>query len=257
MTADNDIVFNNSSFNNGSLTAMNDTIFNDLSSNNGTITANNVYFYDNSSNNGTINTTGMGNIYISYPVSVPVGGTLNPGGSVVYLGYTYYFNDTISGDGDWNNANNWFVDVSNTVSTGSTPSEIFPGDNVVLQTSVDTSSGGTPTANNLSAGGSVALSIAVTVNSLATFSGSSQLYNDGSISFGEINGDALFTESSTVTGRSGGANGGIIQGLATFTLSSAEEMILGAGGLTGGQFNGGIEFQYGKGVNGSSILGIV
>lgn len=247
--------FNDSSSCSGIITssdAVGTITFTDLSGNNGTVSTltGAIIFQDSSYNTGTA-TTGNGDINIYYPVVIPMGGTLSPGfgASVVYFNYPSYFNDSAGGspsnDGDWNNSANWWLDSGNTVAAGSVPTETYPGVNVILQTSLGNPSGGTPTAYNLSCGSNSSLSmsgITVIVNGLATFENNGILYTSATIT-----GDALFKDTST-------CRGGVISGISTFTLTSAETMINNA---YTGTYTGGIEFQYGKGVNGSSILGIV
>lgn len=249
--------FNNSSTCSGTLT-INDPVgtitFSDVSSNTsmGSVTTltGEVIFEDSSTNSGMVTTTN-GNINIYYPVVIPMGGTLSPGfgASVVYFNYPSYFNDTSSGtfDGNWNTSANWYLDPSNNISAGSVPTETYPGINVILQTSITNSTGGSPTAYNLSCGvnSSLTLNVAVIVNGLATFE------NNGTLgSSATITGNALFKDTST-------CQGGIITGTATFTLTSAAEMIYNGYDGTYGMSVTDVLFEYGKGVNGSSILGIV
>lgn len=232
--------------------------FSDLSSNNGTIIITSpgvvfVVFEDSATMNfGTI--TGDAQIY--YPVALPFLGNIS--GTTTYYGYPAYFNDSNNAsNGDWNDPDNWFLDSPNTVPAGAVPTETYPGVNVILQQSVTNSSGGTPTAYDLTVGyicsppgdigSNISLDIAVTVNGLATFISGCYITSPGyGVLTGTINGNALFD--------GGFNNNGTISGLATFSLPSAEFMINGG---YDGTYNGGIEFKYGKGVNGSSILGIV
>lgn len=244
--------FNNSSTCSGTLTS-NDPVgtitFTDLSANNGNVTTltGEIIFQDSSSNTGFA-TTGNGNINIYYPVVIPLGGTLSPGfsASVVYFNYPSYFNDVTSGtfDGNWNNSANWYLDSSNIISAGSTPTETYPGVNVTLQTPVTGSSGGSPTAYNLSLSPTMYITnTIIIVNGLATFEQGAYLGSSSTIT-----GNALFKNT-------GYNNGGTISGTVTFDLEAAEVMIL--NGYDGTYTGGNIEFLYGRGVNGSSILGIV
>lgn len=244
--------FNNSSTCSGTLTS-NDPVgtitFTDLSANNGNVTTltGEIIFQDSSSNTGFA-TTGNGNININYPVVIPLGGTLSPGfgASVVYFNYPSYFNDVASGtfDGNWNNSANWYLDSSNIISAGSTPTETYPGVNVTLQTPVTGSTGGTPTAYNLSLSSTMYITnTTIIVNGLATFEQGAYLGSSSTIT-----GNALFKNT-------GYNNGGTISGTVTFDLEAAEIMIL--NGYDGTYTGGNIEFLYGRGVNGSSILGIV
>lgn len=224
-------------------------IFSDLSINYGIINpVIPVVFEDGSSHESSGYINGDANIY--YPVNLPVGGAVS--GTITYFGYTYYFNDSAGGspsnDGDWNNPNNWYLDNSNTIPANNTPTEIYPGDNVTLQTSVFTYTGGSPTSYDLSCGANSSLSItntSITVNGLATFE------NDGTLGSGaSINGYALFKDTST-------CEDGTVTLTATFTLSSAAEMIYYGHNGTYGSSSIDVQFEYGKGINGSSILGIV
>jgi len=221
----------------------NNITFGDLSENDGTVNPDTppVVFEDSSSNDGTVN----GDVDVYYPSEKPVGGTVT--GFVTYYGWTLYFGS--STDGDWNNPNNWFLDSANTSPYNDIPSDTMPYQNVILQSNVTASNqppypgsiGGTPSAYDLLVSYNLSITaISVDIYGLATFSDTSYLNYDAT-----INGNALFQDSSF--------NNGAIVGTATFTLSSAEIMISdGYGGSYGG-----IEFQYGKGVNGSNILGIV
>lgn len=220
--------------------------FQDLSINYGVLNPSTlpVIFQDNSQNwysSAIIN----GNVEVYYPVSLPIGGIANIFGTITYINYnTLYYNDTSGdGDGDWNNPNNWFLDTGNTTHAGSIPTEIYPGVNVVVQHAVTTSSGGSPTAYNLNTQNTTTYidGLTIIVNNLATFSEETYLNSEAT-----INGNVLFENLAT-------NRNGIITGTATFTLSSAETMInIGYGGTYGN-----IEFKYEKGINGSSILGIV
>jgi hypothetical protein len=221
----------------------NNITFSDLSENDGTVNPDTppVVFEDSASNDGTVN----GDVDVYYPSEKPVGGTVT--GFITYYGYTLYFGS--STDGDWNNPNNWFLDSANTSPYNDIPSDTMPYQNVILQSNVTASNqppypgniGGTPSAYDLLALNNLSITaISVDIYGLATFSDTSYLNYDAT-----INGNALFQDSSF--------NSGAIVGTATFTLSSAEIMIADA---YGGSY-GGIEFQYGKGVNGSNILGIV
>lgn len=207
-----------------------------------------VVFEDGSSNQSSGYVDGNADVY--YPVTLPLGGTVT--GTTYYFQYPLYFNDNVgitpTNDGNWNNSNNWYLDSGNTVLAGSTPSETYPGVNVTLQTSVTTSTGGTPTAYDLSCGSNSSLSITntnITVYGLATFE------NDGTLGSGAtINGDALFKDTST-------CESGTVANTATFTLTSAAIMIYNGYDGTYGSSVTDVQFEYGKGVNGSSILGLV
>jgi hypothetical protein len=219
-------------------------------------TTNETYFFDHSTNTGTINTNYL---YVNYPVSIPLGGTINVTWTATYYGYTTYFNDTITSDGDWNNANNWFLDEANTIASNAVPTETFPGSSVILQTNVSYSSGGTPTAFDLlcpnqtgcpldNPNPGISLGIPVTVYGLATFNTTTFCINSstGGILTGTVNGDALFKDFGT-------NQGGTVTGTATFSLQAAANMI--QNGYDGVYTI--IEFDYQKGINGSSILGLV
>lgn len=186
-----------------------------------------------------------GDIEVYYPVTIPLGGTSD--GIITYFNYPSYFNDATNNnlDGNWSTSSNWFLDSGNTISAGSPPTETYPGVNVILQTSVTTFNTGTPTAYDLSFGNSM-LSIgglSITVNGLATFEQGCHIDNTAT-----IYGDTKFKNT-------GYNNGGTVTGSATFDLEAAEVMIL--YGYDGTYTGGEITFEYGKGVNGSSILGIV
>lgn len=221
----------------------NSITFSDLSNNQGIINPDTppVVFEDSASNDGTIN----GDADVYYPSEKPVGGTVT--GFITYYGYTLYFAGL---DGDWNNPNNWFLDSANTSPYNDIPSDTMPYHNVILQNNVTASNqppypgniGGTPSAYDLLCSNGLSISaISVDIYGLATFNGSSSYLNYDAT----INGNALFQDTSF--------NSGAIVGTATFTLSSAEVMLIDA---YGGSY-GDIQFQYGKGVNGSSILGLV
>lgn len=230
------------------LTATNNITFNDLSSNEGIINAPYpaypVEFTDSSTNDGTIN----GDVDVYYPSEKPVGGTVN--GTVIYYGYTLYFGG-MANDGDWNNPNNWYLDANNSSPYNDIPSDVIPYQDVVLQYSVIASNQppypgvieGVPSAYDLlCSGGSVFIEeISIIIYNLATFENGGYIGTNGTIT-----GDAIFKDYST-------NQFGNITGTATFTLSAAETMI--TNGYDGTYGN--IEFQYGKGVNGSSILGLV
>lgn len=96
------INFNNSSVNNISNLPVYST-FNDSSSNTGSIRANAV-FSDTSTNTGTI----YGNVTVNSPVTKPLGGTVT--GNITYQGYAGFYYNNAQGDGDYNNALNWWSD---------------------------------------------------------------------------------------------------------------------------------------------------
>ena len=73
-------------------------------------------------------------------------------------------------------------------------------------------------------------------------------FNDSSLNQGTVTGDATFNDSSV------NSQGGDVGGNATFTLTSAASMISGS---HTGTYAGGVSFAYEKGINGSSILGIL
>jgi hypothetical protein len=217
-----------------------------LSENDGTVNPDTppVVFEDSASNDGTVN----GDVDVYYPSEKPVGGTVT--GFVTYYGYTLYFGGGTN-DGNWNNPNNWFLDSANSNGYGDIPSDTMPYQNVIIQSNLTSSQGqpapgtidGSPTAYDLNTANyyTYISNISITVDNLATFN--DETYLDSSAT---ITGNVLFEDLAT-------NRGGIVTGTATFTLSSAEEMI--SNGYDGTY--GDIEFQYGKGVNGSSILGIV
>jgi hypothetical protein len=237
--------FNDSSFLNtgGILTQSanhggNSITFSDLSNNQGTLNLSDpsAVFEDGSSNDGTVN----GDVDVYYPSEKPVGGTVT--GFVTYYEYTLYFGGAMN-DGDWSTVGNWYLDSANTNPYGSVPSEIMPYQNVIIQNNLTSNSSSTPYVYDLNTYGTYPYieNVNITVSNLATFSEETYLGTGATIT-----GNALFENLAT-------NRGGTITGTATFTLSSAETMI--NNGYDGTY--GGIEFQYGKGVNGSSILGLV
>ena len=110
-----------------------------------------------------------------------------------------------------------------------------------------------------------------TVTGNATFNDSSTnngtvtgnaTFNDTSLNSGTVNGDAVFNDSSsnfysTVNGdavfNDSSSNSGTVNGDATFSLSAASNQI--AAGWSGSY--GSVSFAYEKGINGSSILGVI
>jgi len=216
----------------------NSITFSDLSNNQGTLNLSDpsAVFEDGASNDGTVN----GDVDVYYPSEKPVGGTVT--GFVTYYGYTLYFGGGTN-DGDWSNSNNWYLDSANMNPYNDVPSDIMPYHNVIIQNNLTSSPSATPYAYDLNTYGSYPYieNVNITVSNLATFSEETYLGTGATIT-----GDALFENLAT-------NRGGTITGIATFTLSSAEEMI--SNGYDGTYSD--IEFQYGKGVNGSSILGIV
>ena len=216
----------------------NSITFSDLSHNEGTINPDTppVIFEDSSYNDGTIN----GDVDVYYPSENPIGGIVT--GFITYYGYgSLYFGMTT--DGDWSNPNNWYFDAANTLPFNDVPPDIMPYRSVIIQSNVTSSPLVSAAAYDLNTYGSYPYieNVNITVSNLATFSEETYL-GTGAI----ITGNALFEN--LATNRSG-----TITGIATFTLSSAETMI--NNGYDGTY--GDIEFQYGKGINGSSILGIV
>lgn len=221
-------------------TATGNISFSDLSSNEAIINASYpaypVQFIEGSFNAGTIN----GDVEIYYPSEKPVGGTVN--GTVTYFGYTLYFGGMMN-DGNWSTAGNWYLDSANAIPYGDIPSEVIPYQNVIIQSNLTSNSSSFPSVYDLNTYGTYPYvdNIYITVYNLATFSEETYLGSSA-----VIDGNALFENLAT-------NRGGSITGTATFTLSAAETMI--TNGYDGTYGN--IEFQYGKGVNGSSILGLV
>jgi hypothetical protein len=220
-----------SQYHNGNIT------FSDLSNNQGTVNPEvTVIFQDSSYNDGTIN----GDVDVYYPSENPIGGTVT--GFITYYGYgALYFGMTT--DGDWSNPNNWYFDAANTLPVNDVPPDIIPYRSVIIQSNVTSSPSISAAAYDLNTYGSYPYidNVNITVSNLATFSEETFLGPGATIT-----GNALFENLAT-------NRGGTITGTGTFTLSSAEEMI--SNGYDGTY--GDIEFQYGKGVNGSSILGLV
>ena len=236
--------FNDSSFLNtgGILTQSanhggNSITFSDLSNNQGTLNLSDpsAVFEDGSSNDGTVN----GDVDVYYPSEKPVGGTVT--GSITYYGYTLYFGGLMN-DGDWSTVGNWYLDFANVSGYGAVPSEIMPYQNVIVQNNITSNTSSNPSVYDISTTGSYPyISIAILVTNLATLSDETYLDSTAIVS-----GNALFQNLAT-------NRGGTITGTGTFTLSSAETMISNAYSGTYGD----IDFKYGKGVNGSNILGIV
>ena len=216
--------------------------FHDLSENEGIIIPDAsfpVEFRDSSFNTGTVS----GNADVYYPSDKPVGGTVT--GTVTYYGYTLYFTDGGGGNnGDWATTSNWFLDAGGSNGYNDVPSEIVPYQDVVIISNLTSYSGtGIPSANNLNTSGSYPYvdNISINIYNLATFSEETYLGSTGTIT-----GNALFEDLAT-------NRGGTITGSGTFELTAAAQMI--SNGYDGTY--GAVEFKYGKGVNGSNILGIV
>lgn len=209
--------------------------FHDLSSNQGTIIPSGLLqFRDSSTNDGLI----IGNAEVYYPSEKPIGGSVS--GTVTYYGYTLYFGGS---NGDWNDSSNWFTDVTLTNAYNDIPSEIIPYQDVVIVNDLTNSTGGDPTAFNLTNYFTYTniSGISINVYGLATLINEARLNAPVTIS-----GNVLFEDLAT-------NRGGTITGTTTFELTAATEMI--ASGYDGTY--GTVEFKYGKGVNGSNILGIV
>jgi hypothetical protein len=195
---------------------------------------------------------------------------------------TLYFNAAV--DSDWDEIGNWWTSDAFTTQASALPTS---SDSVVLSATCDTNSGSEPTVVNLTQD-SGDLGIAVTVTGDATFNDNSSnlgtvtgdaTFNDDAYNYGTVTGDATFNDNSsnsggTVTGDAtfndnssnlGGTvtgdatfnddayNYGTVTGSATFSLSAASAQI--AGGFDGTY--GSILFAYEKGINGSSILGVI
>lgn len=73
------------------------------------------------------------------------------------------------------------------------------------------------------------------------------VFNDASANAGIVEGDASFNDTAY--------NSFVVNGLSTFSLPAASYTI--AGQFGSGTYNGGVDFAYEKGVNGSSILGVI
>jgi hypothetical protein len=151
---------------------------------------------------------------------------------------TLYFNDTDSGDGDWGNYDeNWWTNEAATVGAAGLPTS---ADSVVLQTSVLTNSGSTPTVVNLEAAGYARLEIQTVVTGTATFKDNAELKAamTGNCVFQD---SALLKSSAEVTGNVtfGGSTqlqGATVHGNATFNDSS--QMIDGTVDTGNATFNG-------------------
>lgn len=263
------ITFNDYSYNEGNIgssSSMNQTITFNNDSYNGTTGYVNVFytggsqtiFNDRSWNIGNVN-DGFGNTLVWNGLTGInaygdrfTGGQYNPSQAV-----TFYFNAGVSND--WSGIGSWWFDLSHTIPASILPTSI---DDAVLSNPVISNAGSEPTIANLLVLGSnnAYLGIPITITGLATFDGNGS-YNasfntitgnalfNGSINYGIINGNANFENYGT-------NQNGTITGITTFDLFSAETMIRsGYDGTYGG--SGDVRFKYEKGVNGSSILGLV
>jgi hypothetical protein len=196
---------------------------------------------------------------------------------------TLYFNAAV--DTDWATLGNWWTDDAFTTQATSLPTS---ADDVIASAIIAANSGSEPTVANFTLNGFSHLGIAITVTGNATFNDSSvnrttvtgnatfngssynyygktvtgnATFNDYSSSEGTVSGDATFNDYSYNYGEVGGNatfndssyNRTTVTGNATFSLSSAAAQI--SGGFYGTY--GSISFAYEKGINGSSILGVI
>jgi len=121
---------------------------------------------------------------------------------------TAYFNDTITGDGDWNNAVNWWSNVGATVPFGGVPAST---DDVITQTAVQTLTSG-QTCKTLSLGAAYADASVSTL----TVTGNVVMTAAGSITGGTISGGAAWTMN---PGSS--ISGGTLSCAGTFTCNAS------------------------------------
>jgi hypothetical protein len=284
--------FNDSSYNNSGATVTGNATFNDSSYNNGTVSGDatfNDYSYNSSSGDGvTGDATFNDNSTNNFNGTARVGGlaTFTKTGEILvsssslgFLESNYYAGgisipnaSSLVFDVDYTGllpisfAGQWIFSDGNNAGT-ITANVIFNGNSMNYGTI-----NGDVTFNDTSKNGDYQYSSSIYGN--VTFNGSSfngflgvidsnttVLFNDSSYNDGNVTGDATFNDSSynngTVTGDatfndSSYTEGGTISGNAMFTLDSA------ALTLTKVQtIYGSISFTYEKGINGSSILGII
>jgi len=188
---------------------------------------------------------------------------------------TLYFNAAV--DSDWDEIGNWWTSGAFTTQASAMPTS---SDSVVLSATCDTNSGSEPTIVNLTTTSN--LSTPVTVTGMATFNDSAS--NNGTVSGnatfngsahnnGTVTGNATFNDSAsnegTVTGTAtfnGSSSNyyGTVSGDATFndsaynnygTVSGDATFRGAASNITG--ITGAVILAYEKGINGSSILGVI
>jgi hypothetical protein len=195
---------------------------------------------------------------------------------------TLYFSNTV--DYDWATLGNWWTSAAFTTQASALPAS---SDSVVLDGIAASNSGSAPTVVNLTVN-AMGFNIAVTVTGVATFNNSTNsntitgnatfngsstndyatingnaTFNDTSSNFfgGTINGNATFNDYSA-NGTMGDAT---VEGDATFndfSYNSYYGIVNGDATFRGSAYNrsglnGGVILAYEKGINGSSILGVV
>ncbi len=114
-----------------------------------------------SSNAGTITQ----NAYVYYPAARPVVGV---SGQIFYRGYpAMYFNDKNTGDGNWSNPLNWWLNASSSVPANSIP---YPSDDVYVYsnlatTTISASANNITFENNTTNGISISVAVGAVFNS--------------------------------------------------------------------------------------------
>lgn len=259
-------IFNNNSSNNGIING--DVTFNDDSYNNnygtyGSTINGNVIFNDSSYNLGEIAAPSFITFNGNSGHGVSDWSVNNGAGNISAID-TITFNDYSSNFNQANAENIIFNDYSYNWGTTGGENTTFNDNsynisivNSFSETSIlifnDNSSNGNPDPALISQGGSVdAKTIYFNDNSFNLFYVNSfiddgdVIFNDQAYNAGTLGGDATFNGSSYNLE-------GIVNGTATFSLTSANIMITNAYAGTYGS----VGFKYEKGINGSSILGIV
>jgi hypothetical protein len=220
----------NLTYNSGSLgiavTVTGNATFNGSSYNNGATVTGNATFNDSAGNNGTV---GGNATFNDYSYNDIVG---NVTGNATFNDSSYNSFGTVAGDATFTASsyvgNPATGDITGTITFSSASPVSF------------TINGGSWTAN--------------TTSWVFTTAGQNWTFNDSSVLGGYdfsnanlvITGNATFNDSST-------SQYGTVTGNATFDLPSAAAQIV---GLYMAAF-GGISFAYEKGINGSSILGVI
>ena len=183
-------------------------------------------------------------------------GRFTDGQSNASQGGIFYFNGASSSN--WSDNGSWWIDSGFTVTAPTLPTNI---DSAIISSNVSSNSGSEPNIVNLTTTNQIDISI--TITGLATFNNA---YYNGAVT---LTGNALFDGTSavntgTISGNATFINGATNQagtvtgtGVATFDIDSVYNMIYNSysGTYTGG--SPGVVITYEKGVNGSSILGIV
>lgn len=194
---------------------------------------------------------------------------------------TLYYNAAV--DTDWNTLGNWWLNSGHTTPATSLPTS---SDSVVASASIGSNSGSEPTLVDVTLNGSGSLDISITFTGSATFNDSAgydlagvgatltgnATFNDSTVNNGIVNGNATFNDSSynnsvgsvgAATFNANSLNYGSVGGAATFDGSSVNLGTVGGNAtFTGNAVNksgvsGDLILAYEKGINGSSILGVV